>query len=391
MGFLELEVPVTDGNGERVVATLTLAFPDSLAGTDVHALLAATSGTETVILPRGRLRPLEADFVEGLRAFAKGTNLGRADSLWSRLRGRKLEPHLQSAFTVNTGFLLCLRGDAHGAESIWMREWRAGVLAEEAAWRNLLGLYLAQRRYAAASRLVDVVLKKQPRNAVAAVAKSSLLRELRPDSEREAFLRSKSSPADSMPYIQLEYGEWLETRGFYQDAVKFLDFGLAVLPGEGRGWRVLAEAQYHLGYYYFALNCLQNAERSGYHRTDLYELYAKVLRGCCMGEADSRAEQSRKAVEHILEEGLPRDFHSRSMAQLLYHIYSQNLKPDAADQLRKTLWFHFEGPPQIAPVLGYDQWTRAGLDAQGLRIRFGFYDFFWVTALRDSDFYQAAL
>ena len=389
LGILELQVPIRDAAGNQVDGSLALAFPDSLSGTDVHALLAAQSGTQTVLLPGGRLRPQEADFVDGLRAFSKSGGGEKADSLWARLRRRRLEPVLQSSFNVDLGFLLCLRGETQNAEALWKREWNRSAPAREAAWRNLLGLYLAQRRYETANQVVDIVLSEQPHNRMAALGKASLLKQLRPDAEWERFLILKSSPEDSMPYMQLEYGELLVTQKRYAQAVKILDHGLADLPREGRSWRFLAEAQYHLGYYYFALDCLENAERSGYHEPDLYELYARVLRGCCMSEDDPRAEKSLKAVEHILEEGFPKDFHRRSMAQLLYHIYCQNLKPDAAKQLRGNFWFHFEGPSQNKPVFGYGGWPYGGLESLGLKIPFGLHDFQWVMALRGGDFYQA--
>lgn len=389
-GILELEMPLPDTGTDRITATLALVFPDSLAGTDVHALLVSASGTQSVLLPGGKLRPWEADFVEGLRAFARGEPPAKADSAWARLRGRRLPLVLQSYVNVDVGFLLCLRGETAAAESLWLREWRHRARANEGAWRNLLGLYLARRRYESANVLLDEVLREQPHNRVAAMSKASLVRMLRPDSEWEEFLQSKSSPRDSLPDLQIAYGELLESREQYQDAVHFLDLGLGKMPAYGRGWLLLAKAQYHLGYHYFALDCLANAGRAGYGEADLYELYARVLRACCMGEDDPRATRALESAQHLLEQGLPKDLRRRSMTQLLYHVYCQNLKPDAARQLRETLWFHFEGPGQAVPPLGKAAWPRTGLDSLGLLIHFGLFvqDIAWVTALRDSDFYQ---
>ncbi len=388
LGILELEVPLPVA-GEKVGSTLALVFPDSLAGTDVHALLVAESGTRSVLLPRGKLKPSEAEFVEGLRGFARGGSPEKVDSIWGRLRGRKFNPVLGSCVRVDMGFLRCLRGETRAAESIWLQEWLSRAPASEGAWRNLLGLYLAQRRFGEADQLLDEVLYEQPHNRVAALAKASLLRQLRPDSEWEDFLRSKSSPQDSMPDLQIAYGEFLESHGQYQDAVHFLDLGLAQMSEYGRGWFLLAEAQYHLGYDYFALDCLANAGRAGYDKADLYELYARTLRDCCMGADDPRATRAINEAQHFLEEGLPKDLQNRSMAQLLYHIYCENLNPEAAQHLREDLWFHFEGPGHDAPALGYAAWPRAGLDAQGLLIDFGLYDLTWVMALGHTDFYQA--
>ena len=389
IGILELEVPLPDTGTEKVAAALALVFPDSMGSTDTRALLQASSGTQSLLLPGGRLRPYEADFVEGLRAFTRGENAGKADSAWARLRTRRLNSTLKSCLNVDMGFLLCLRGETVAAESLWTREWRRRAPAREGAWRNLLGLYLARDRHEAANLLLDEVLREQPHSRVAAMARASLLRHLRPDSEWEAFLRSKSSPSDSLPDLQIAYGELLESRRRHEEAVHFLDLGLAKLSGYGRGWFLLAEAQYHLGYHYFALDCLANAGRAGYHEADLFELYARILRACCMSDADPRAEKALDDAQKFLEEGLPKDLHRRSMAQLLYHIYCQNRNPGAADQLEESLWFHFEGPGQAAPPLGMGAWPRTGLPSQALSIRFGLHDFQWVMALRKSDLYKA--
>src|SRR6202012_94430 len=119
----------------------------------VQALLAARGPQE--ILPHGRLSPAEADFVEGLREFTLGKYSEKGDSAWARLRGRRMAPVLRSCVEVDMGFLWALRGELGNAESAWDREWGEGAPAHEAAWRNLLGLYLAQRRYAKAEGLLN--------------------------------------------------------------------------------------------------------------------------------------------------------------------------------------------------------------------------------------------
>jgi tetratricopeptide (TPR) repeat protein len=388
-GVLELEMPWTSPEGERTTATLALAFPDVLAGADVHALLASSAEAREVLLPGGELRPWEADFLEGLRAFARGGPYSKADSAWNRLRERTPDPVLRAYVGVDLGFLLCLRGETASAESLWTGEWRRRGPAWEGAWRNLLGLYSAQHRYAEAERLLDAVLREQPHNRAASLAKAAFLRQHRPDSEWEEFLQSRSSPRDSLPDLQIAYGDLLASHGRDEEAVRFLDLGLARLPGYGRGWWLLAQSQYRLGYHYFALDCLANAGRAGYREADLYELYARVLRACCMGDEDPRAAQAREAARKFLEEGLPKDLHRRSMAQLLYHIYCQSRNPAAAQRLREALWFHFEGPSHAIPALGAGHWIRGGLDSHGLAIRFGLRDLGWVMELRETDFYQA--
>ena len=64
-------------------------------------------------------------------------------------------------------------------------------------------------------------------------------------------------------------------------------------------------------------------------------------------------------------------------------------KPDAARQLEKDLWFHFEGPSQDKPKLGYDGWPYTGLESQGLSIRFGLKDLTWVQEMYGKDLYRA--
>ncbi|HAO99412.1 MAG TPA: hypothetical protein DCQ83_05155, partial [Fibrobacteres bacterium] len=388
LGVYEVEIPLLSSNNRDATgptAAMVLVFPDSLSGSNTYALLASTTEVPSLLLPNGALTPSETDFVEGLRAFIKRLSSGKADSAWSRLRGRRSSPYLQACVKVDMGLLLCLRGEIEAAESGWKREWKTGSLAGEGAWRNLLGLYLARAQYSEADALLNHVLREKPHNRVAALAKASLLRQLRPDSEWEYFLKAKSSVRDSLPDLQIAYGEFLESHARHTEAVKYLDLGLAKLSGYGRGWFLLAQAQYHLGYHYFAMDCLANAGRAGYREADLYELYARVLRACCMNEADPRAEKARQAAQQFLEEGLPKDLHRRSMAQLLYHMYCQNEKPDAARQLEKDLWFHFEGPSQDKPKLGYDGWPYTGLESQGLSIRFGLKDLTWVQEMYGKD------
>ncbi len=384
LGAFEFEAPADDRE-DRHPATLVIVFPDSIAGADPRALAfgAAKSGT---LFPGGEPSPAEREFVEGLRAFTAG-NTVKADEIWTALRAGRLHPLLRSCANVNAGVLLCLRGESAAAESLWTGEWSRRAPAAEGAWRNLLGVFLAWRRFREAAPLLHAVLREHPRNRVATAAQAALLRQLRPDSEWEEFLRTKSSPEDSLPELQLAYGELLVSRGRWAEAGKVLDLALAALPRQGRGWRLLAEAQFRLGYYVFALKCLENALRSGYRESDLYELYASVLRACCLGGDEEQSDQARRAAESLLEEGLPKDLHRRSMAQLLYHVYCQNGKPEAAWRLQESLWFHFEGPRQTAVPLGAWGWSAS--PSQGLRIRFGLYSFSWVTALRDGDFYRA--
>jgi len=366
--------------------TLTLAFPDSLAGSDTRAILDAMKpGKLKPILPRGTLKPDEDYFITGVGALMGGNPLGAAER-WEKMRG-PLPPALAGSLRVNVGILHVLRGEPAMAESLWVAEWRGGI-ADEAAWRNLLSLQMALGRYGRAGALVDAMLAVKPGQRTALQAKAALLRQFRPEAEWEEFVRTR---ALASPDMQLVYGELLLERGKYSEAVKYLDRALVDIPESGRGWRLLAEAQYRLGYYYFAIDCLQNAGRAGYHPAEFYELYARVLTACCTGDADPRQGQARAAAEGLLEEGLPKDLSRRSMAQLLYHMYCQNLKPDAARKLEQDLWFHFEGPYRDVPPLGDPDWNNAGIDARNLKVKFGLYDFPLVMALRHTDVFRAVL
>ncbi len=389
LGTFELQGFVTDAGGAKTTATLVLTYPDSLAGSEVRALLAANRpGTEWTLLPRGELTETEREFLEGLRDFAGG-GPDQASDAWGKLRGLRLHPLLQSCLNVDEGLLLCLRGETAAAESVWTREWRRRAPAAEGAWRNLLGIYTAEGRYDEANRLLNAVLKEQPRNHLAILSQAALIKQTQTDSDWEDFLRAHTAPRDSLPDLQLEYGEMLVDQKHWAQAVPVLDHGLSAQPHAGQAWLDLADAQYHLEYYVFALTCLQNAWRAGYQESEFYELYARVLRACCMAGDDANSAEARRTAEHLLEEGLPKDLNRRSMAQLLYHVYCQNGKPEAAMELRKNLWFHFEGPSQIPPPIGYDEWPQAGLDHLRLHIQFGLYAFNWVMALRRTDFYQA--
>jgi tetratricopeptide (TPR) repeat protein len=383
IGTVEIEsaLPATTST-----ITLSVAFPDTLAGSDTRAILEAmTPGKGKPLLPRGKLRGDEQLFLEGVRSLTAGNTLSASET-WTKMRG-PLPPALAGSLRVNAGVLYLLRGESARAESLWVTEWRSGIAAD-AAWRNLMSLQMALGRYSRANALVDAMLAVNPGHRTALQAKAALLRQFRPESEWEEFVRSR---ALGSPDMQLIYGELLLQRERYSEAVKYLDRALAELPESGRGWRLLAEAQFKLGYYYYALDCLQNAGRAGYHPAEFYELYARVLTACCTGDADPRQGQARAAAEDLLEAGLPMELSRRSMAQLLYHMYAQNMKPDAARKLEKDLWFHFEGPDRDLPALGDPNWNNAGMDARELRVKFGLYAFPFVLELQRTDVFRATL
>jgi tetratricopeptide (TPR) repeat protein len=384
---LDWEIPLP-GSARGTTFSVALAYPDTLAGSDTRAILdAMLAGKGVPALPRGRLDADEKAFLSGFQGLLTGNALLTVQN-WSALRARALAPALAASLRVNTGVLSVLAGEPAAAESLWVREWRNDGPAADAAWRNLLSLQIAAGRPRRAEALADAMLAERPGHRAALVAKAALLRQYHGEDAWEEFVRARALAA---PDMQLLYGEILVRRGKYAEAVRYLDQGLSELPNSGRGWRLLAEAQYHRGYYYFAERSLLNSARAGETPPEFYELYARLLRACCTGDSDDRAVSARAAAQELLEKGLPKNLHDRAMAQLLYHMYAQNLKPDAARALKEGLWFHFEGPGHEAPPLGAGRWDNAGLDARELRVKPGVYSLSWVLALRGTDVYRAEM
>jgi tetratricopeptide (TPR) repeat protein len=383
---------VTADTVRAVPVTWVMAYPDTIAKTDTRALLSSLApGKGQTLLPKGRLTRVEEDFLEGLRAFMDNDPPRTAEA-WSRLRGKNLPPALLASMRVNLAVMLALRGDAKTAEGAWLKEWNDRTVAADGAWRNILTVRMAEGRWRDADAAINVMLATEPRHRVALLARAALLWQLRPESEWVGFLKTRADEDSAVPDLQLAYGEYLLRRGRPGDvsqAVLYFDKGLEKLPKAGRGWYLLADAQFRQGYYYFALDCLQNAGRAGYAGADFHELYARVLHTCCTGDEDPRAPAARKSAQELLEKGLVKDLHRRSAAQLLYTLYAQNLKPDAAKELERNLWFHFEGPRRDVRKLGTWAWGERGLDDRELKVRFGLYDLNWILALREKDVYRA--
>ncbi len=365
------------------------AFPDTLAGADTRAILASIApGKGQTLLPRGKLTPQEEIFVVGLRAFMDG-NPRRAAEAWTALRGRTPSADLAASQRANVGLLHALRGDTAGAEAIWLKEWRSGSPAAAGSWRNLLALRMAQGRWRDADAAITERLREDPRDRAALVARAALLWRFRPEPEWVAFLKARAEEDKAVPEMQLLYAEYLLGKKRLGEAVIYFDKGLAARPSAGRAWYLLAEAQYRQGYLYFALDCLQNAGRAGYVEADFHELYARVLHACCTGDEDPRAVRARAAAQELLEKGLAKDLHRRSAAQLLYTLYAQNLKPEAANALENNLWFHFDSLRRDVPPLAHEDWvSERGFDALGLRVNPGVHGLTWVLGMRERDLWR---
>jgi tetratricopeptide (TPR) repeat protein len=279
--------------------------------------------------------------------------------------------------------------------------------AAEGAWRNLYSLYLEKREFAKADKLVEDALRSSPRNRWAIQAQGFLLRMLRPEAEWETFLRERSSWQDSLFEIQVAYGKFLKDRSRWQEAVKYYNRGLEGAPQNGPAWLELADVYYQLGDLAAAEQCIFNSFRYGIRDPYVYELYGLVLQDLAVvykemeavyrGFRDEIREfheglDARKIkhimqrAEKILEEGFNHDLQSRSMAQLLYHLYCGNGRVEAARNLRQGFWFHFSGPPRPQPpprlFSGY------GYREPHLHVRFSEVSFPLVRALEKTDFFE---
>lgn len=371
-----------------------LPTPDSIAGLAQEFWLRpnpaspiAASLAKPLLVPGGRpLRAGESAYLKGLLAFYENRFSQVAENWASGIHrpGDSLEPYV----ALGKAVLLLMADQPAEAEAVFIA--RMGQPAvREAAWRNLFSLYLASGKPLKADALMDSILADAPRHPFALAAKAMILRHLRPDSEWEAFIRGRTRLSDSLPDLQIAYGQFLLEHDRLEEAVRYLSAGLESANHRAEGWVALAEAQHRLGYQFFALDCLSNAFRLGGGDARTHELFARVLRACCMDAYGERGERARRSAEGTLEKGLPKDFSRRTMAQLLYHVYAQNGKPVAAKRLREELWFHFQGPAPYRKSLYESAFPERGIDTLRLSIAFGLYSFDYIRAFRYDDQYSA--
>jgi hypothetical protein len=374
-----------------------LPFPDSIAGSSLEvwlqptphtqaSLLGTPAATSPFVMGSRRMTAGESAYLRGLQAFHEGRYAKAAEG-WGknrRLSSDSLEPYA----AMGRALLLLMAEEPNPAEKIF-QSYVNHHQVQEAAWRNLFSLYLASGRPQLADGLMDSILFDLPRHPFALVAKAMILRHLRPDSEWEEFIRKRTRLSDSLPDLQIAYGQFLLEHGRLEESVRYLSAGLAAAQHRVKGWLALAESQYQLGYHFFALDCLSNVFRLGGEDARSHELYARVLRACCMEAHGQQGEKARKMAEKTLEKGLPQDFSRRPMAQLLYHVYAQNQKPAAAKRLREDLWFHFQGPAPAEISLLQLGYSPRGLEASRLSIAFGLHSFDYVRAFQSDDQFHA--
>ncbi|MDB5050282.1 MAG: Tetratricopeptide repeat [Fibrobacteres bacterium] len=358
--YLELHAPGETKAGETREVPLYLAYPDTLGPVAVRPFLEASSAQAAVMIKTSdwqlhNLTAQERRLLQTLRNLLDGHVQEAGEEIASL--SHQAPPKLRSTLRVDRALLIFLAGFPADAEKEWRGVLKAGSDCEEVAWRNLYALYLGRKDFTKANGLVDEILKGDPKNKWANAAKGYLLRMLMSDEDWEGFLRDKSSWKDSLFEIQIAYGKFLKEQGQWEEARKYYSRGLEGAPRNGQGWLELADIQYHLGYFVFAETCLRNAFDAGVNDPYVFELYGLVLTGLSTYAASgwemrelgfgwdaAWAARCWRMAERILEDGFPHDLNSRSMAQLLYHLYCHNGKVEAAENLRSGFWFHFTGP-----------------------------------------------
>ena len=412
--YLELRAPSTapgaapDANPIPVY----LAFPDSLGPIGVKAFLEAPPAKVRTFFQGGSLHlrpvsPAEKRFLAALRDLVDG-RMNEAKEGLAMLAKQKLPPSLRSCLRIDAALLLYLANLPGEAEKDWLQVLKSADPAAEGAWRNLFSLYMTRREFTKANGLVEDALQGSPRNKWANLAKGYLLRMLRSDAEWEAFLKAKSSWKDSLFGIQIAYGKFLYDRGQWKEAIKYYNRGLEGSPANGPVWLDLAEAYYKDGDPIASEQCIHNAFRFGIDNPRVFELYGLVLQDLAevfqsmplvyrgfreeIREYHREVDASRirailKRAEQLLEEGFKHDLHSRSMAQLLYHLYLSNGRTEAARNLREGFWFHFTGPshPGRPVVLS----TISPPPDARLSIPLSEITFPLVMGLRRADFFEA--
>lgn len=398
---LELRAAGDAKSGTAREIPLYLAFPESVGAVDVRAFLEAPPEKAQAMIarPDWQLKPMtgvERRALNALRDLMEG-RIREAGEEIAALSRQGPAP-LRSALRVDRALLIYLAGLPEEAEKRWSEALRSGSGCEEVAGRNLYSLYLGRRDFAKAHGLVDSVLRGDPKNRWANAAEGYLMHMLLSDEEWEAYLRDKSSWRDSLFEIQIAYGKFLKEQGELETARKYYNRGLEGAPRNGPAWLELADLQYRLGYYVFAETCLRNAFAAGVSDPYVFELYGRVLTGLssyaatgwemrALGFAWDAEWAARcwRMAERILEDGLPHDLNSRSMTQLLYHLYCHNGKVEAAENLRKGFWFHFQGPPMPRQVA-----LKAfpGLPDPKLAIHVSYITYPLIVAASATDFFE---
>lgn len=368
--YLELYAPGRPRDSIFSDLPVYLAFPDSLGQINVRAYLAATplkavemlkaSDWQAVSLGRTDIR-----FLKGLRNLVEG-HFPEVGAEWGQMSGKAssaFKPYLR----INRGLLMFMAGFQDDAEKEWQTQTGVSSVCREVARMSLYNSYLTRKNFIKAQAMVDQILAGEPKDRWANFAKGNLVRMSTSDESWEQFLKEKSNSPDSLFEIQIAYGKYLKDQRRYAEAKQYYARGLEGSPRNGPAWLDLAEVYYRLELPFLAQTSLEKSFQAGISDPYVYELLGRVLMDLSNYAADRKTDQDRlwgvldmhdlqwgldpawaercwKLAEKNLEDGFPHELHSRSMAQLLYHLYCHNGKIEAANNLRSDFWFHFTGP-----------------------------------------------
>jgi tetratricopeptide (TPR) repeat protein len=409
--YLELRAPSkTDGGALRDVP-LFMAYPDTLGSLSVDAFLASPPEKAVAMLKQAdwqikAMTEHERKALKALRDLVDGRVREAGEGIAAALP--KASVRLKPSLKIDRALILFLAGFPADAERDWRGLARPGTGCAEIAMRNLFSLYLTRGDTHSAQDLVDAALKANPRHKWANASNGYLLQMRSTDEEWERYLRDKSSVQDSLFDIQLAYAVYLKGQKRYEEAVRYFTRGLEGAPRNGPAWLELADTYYHMGLSFLAQASLDKCFEAGIRDPYVYELlglvlvdlssYAaqgKTLQDWRWGVLDMRdlhwgldpswADRCWRTAERNLESGLGHDLQSRSMTQLLYHLYAHNSRVEAANTLREDFWFHFTGPriPRKINLIG-----PGDAPLLSLRIRLNSTSFPLVYAAAQSDFFE---
>jgi tetratricopeptide (TPR) repeat protein len=370
---LELIGPGAPRGGAPREIPVYLAIPDSLGPFPVRPFLLSPPDSAKLLLAREEsgfqtMTKTERRMLRALRIWLDGDARGAGEEIAALLPVSP--PSLRPILKADKALLLYSAGFGPDAEKEWLAQAGPAAACKDAARKNLFSYYLDRRQLEKARSALDRILGAEPKDKWANDAKAYLVRLAASDEEWEAFLKAKSDGRDSLFDIQIAYADLLKSQGRYDEAKRYYNRGLEGAPRNGPAWLELAEVYDHLELPLLAWEALDNCFAAGISDPKVFEVLGRVLirasayasKGRPMrerewGALDMRdlrwtlgpewAERCWRLAEANLEVGLPKDFHRRSLAQLLYHVYCHNGKVDAARALRETFWFHFNGPAVI--------------------------------------------
>ncbi len=370
---LELIGPGAPRGGAPREIPVYLAIPDSLGPFPVRPFLLSPPDSAKIWLARSEsgfhtMDKTERRMLRALRIWLDGDSRGAGEEIAALLQ--KSPASLKPILKADKALLLYMAGFGPDAEKEWLSQSGSTAACKDAARKNLFSYYLDRRELEKARAALDRILAAEPKDKWANDGKAYLVRLAASDEEWEAFLKAKSDGRDSLFDIQIAYADLLKSQGRYEEAKRYYNRGLEGAPRNGPAWLELAEVYDRLEMPLLAWEALDNCFAAGISDPKVFEVLGRVLirasayasehrplREREWGALDMRdlrwtlgpewAERCWRLAEVNLELGLPKDFHRRSMAPLLYHVYCHNGKVEAAHTLRETFWFHFAGPSVV--------------------------------------------